>query len=40
MEDRLFAEMRDALNGQGAAFKKKIDTKRQMRKHLLILKKF
>lgn len=26
MEDRLFAEMRDALNGQGAAFKKKIDT--------------
>jgi len=26
MEDRLFAEMRDALNGQGAALKKKIDT--------------
>ena len=26
MEDRLFAEMRDALNGQGGAFKKKIDT--------------
>ena len=26
MEDRLFAEMRDALNVQGGAFKKKIDT--------------
>lgn len=26
MEERLFAEMRDALNGTGAAFKKKIDT--------------
>ena len=26
MEDRLFAEMRDALTGQGAAFKKKVDT--------------
>ncbi len=26
MEDRLFGELRDALNGQGAAFKKKIDT--------------
>lgn len=26
MEDRLFAELRDALNGQGSAFKKKIDT--------------
>jgi small subunit ribosomal protein S7 len=26
MEERLFAELRDALNGQGAAFKKKIDT--------------
>jgi len=26
MEDRLFAEMRDALAGQGGAFKKKIDT--------------
>ncbi|MBO4626221.1 MAG: 30S ribosomal protein S7 [Alphaproteobacteria bacterium] len=26
MEERLFAEMRDALNGQGGAFKKKIDT--------------
>ncbi len=26
MEDRLFAELRDALNGQGAAFKKKVDT--------------
>ena len=26
MEDRLFAEMRDALNGQGAALKKKVDT--------------
>ncbi len=28
MEDRLFAEMRDALNGQGGAFKKKLDTHR------------
>ena len=26
MQDRLFGEMRDALNGQGGAFKKKIDT--------------
>ena len=26
MEERLFAEMRDALAGQGGAFKKKIDT--------------
>ena len=26
MEERLFAEMRDALSGQGGAFKKKIDT--------------
>lgn len=26
MEDRLFGEFRDALNGQGGAFKKKIDT--------------
>jgi len=26
MEERLFAELRDALNSQGAAFKKKIDT--------------
>lgn len=26
MEERLFAEMRDALSGQGAAFKKKLDT--------------
>ena len=26
MEERLFAELRDALNGTGAAFKKKIDT--------------
>ena len=26
MEDRLFGEMRDALAGQGGAFKKKIDT--------------
>ena len=26
MEDRLFGELRDALNGQGGAFKKKIDT--------------
>jgi len=26
MQDRLFAEMRDALNGTGGAFKKKIDT--------------
>lgn len=26
MEDRLFCELRDALNGQGGAFKKKIDT--------------
>ena len=28
MEERLFAEMRDALNGQGGAFKKKVDTHR------------
>ncbi|MBR0212332.1 MAG: 30S ribosomal protein S7 [Alphaproteobacteria bacterium] len=28
MEERLFAEMRDALNGQGGAFKKKLDTHR------------
>ena len=28
MEDRLFGEMRDALNGQGGAFKKKLDTHR------------
>ena len=28
MEDRLFAELRDALNGQGGAFKKKLDTHR------------
>ena len=26
MEERLFGELRDALNGQGGAFKKKIDT--------------
>ena len=26
MEDRLFGELRDALNAQGGAFKKKIDT--------------
>ena len=26
MEDRLFGELRDALNGQGGAFKKKVDT--------------
>ena len=26
MEERLFGEMRDTLNGQGGAFKKKIDT--------------
>ena len=26
MEDRLFGELRDAFNGQGGAFKKKIDT--------------
>jgi small subunit ribosomal protein S7 len=26
MQDRLFAELRDALNGTGSAFKKKIDT--------------
>ena len=26
MEDKLFSEMRDALSGQGGAFKKKIDT--------------
>ena len=26
MEDRLFGELRDALNSQGGAFKKKIDT--------------
>jgi len=28
MQDRLFAELRDALNGQGGAFKKKLDTHR------------
>ena len=28
MTDRLFGEMRDALNGQGGAFKKKLDTHR------------
>ena len=28
MEERLFAEMRDVLNGQGGAFKKKLDTHR------------
>ena len=28
MEDRLFGELRDALNGQGGAFKKKLDTHR------------
>jgi ribosomal protein S7, bacterial/organelle len=28
MEEKLFAEMRDALNGQGGAFKKKLDTHR------------
>jgi len=28
MQDRLFAEMRDALNGTGGAFKKKLDTHR------------
>ena len=28
MEDRLFAELRDALNGTGGAFKKKLDTHR------------
>ena len=28
MEERLFAEMRDALNGTGGAFKKKLDTHR------------
>ena len=28
MEERLFAELRDALNGQGGAFKKKLDTHR------------
>ena len=28
MMDRLFGEMRDALNGQGGAFKKKLDTHR------------
>ena len=28
MEERLFGEMRDALNGQGGAFKKKLDTHR------------
>ena len=28
MVDRLFAELRDALNGQGGAFKKKLDTHR------------
>lgn len=26
MEDRLFGELRDALSGQGGAFKKKVDT--------------
>lgn len=26
MQERLFGELRDALNGQGGAFKKKIDT--------------
>ena len=26
MQDRLFAELRDALNGTGGAFKKKVDT--------------
>ena len=26
MDDRLFGELRDALNGQGGAFKKKLDT--------------
>ncbi len=26
MQDRVFGELRDALNGQGGAFKKKIDT--------------
>ena len=26
MEERMFGELRDALNGQGGAFKKKIDT--------------
>ena len=26
MEDRLIGELRDALNGQGGAFKKKVDT--------------
>lgn len=26
MEDRLFGELKDALNGQGGAFKKRIDT--------------
>ena len=28
MEERLFGEFRDALNGQGGAFKKKLDTHR------------
>jgi small subunit ribosomal protein S7 len=28
MEDRLFGELRDALNGTGGAFKKKLDTHR------------
>ena len=28
MQERLFAELRDALNGQGGAFKKKLDTHR------------
>lgn len=28
MEERLFAELRDALNGTGGAFKKKLDTHR------------
>ena len=28
MQDRLFAELRDALNGQGGAYKKKLDTHR------------
>ena len=28
MQERLFGELRDALNGQGGAFKKKLDTHR------------
>ena len=28
MQERLFAELRDALNGQGGAYKKKLDTHR------------